>query len=129
MILAIFIYLAGLFTGTTAVLVVYLLDQKKLTRQFDRERMKLTNKAFIREGSQSLFSEEDIDGAAAGNGAQTPAPSKPRTFTSAFRAGKQRMQANLESQKKSEAGQNLPEPLKFTITKAAEEAKAAAGVN
>ena len=118
------IFLAGFFTGTTTVLIYLVTREQLFTRKFDAERMKWANKAVIREGSQPLFSAEDINGEGADNVSPAPDPKPPRQFSNPFRRKRNEMRENLAKQTDIEAGRHLPEGLKYKITQAAEEAKA-----
>lgn len=123
MTLALFIYIAGLFTGSTVVLIAFLRDQKKLTKQFDAERMKLLNKMFVRAGSEPLFSAEEIGGAVPD---LTPTGSVPLKFTSPFNSRKKKLHEQLEDEHKATVGAKVPDAIKERIQQRAEEAKAAA---
>lgn len=121
MAITLFIFFAGFLAGTTAVLIYALYREQLFTRKFDTERMKLTNKAFIREGSIPLFSAEDISGPDAEP--ITPAVTAARTVVSPFHRGKQKVRESLEEQRKQEAGSKLPDELKSKIALAAEAAR------
>lgn len=111
---------AGLFAGACVVLVYHVRFLLRQMAAINAERKRWANKAVIREGSPRLFPDSETEPDAV---PQEKKFHKPFTVESPFRRGINNLKNSIAGEKKTEAGQNLPDELKEKIATAAEAAK------
>lgn len=114
--------LAGLFAGAAAGLGYAIRIVLRQTRKVDAERMRVLNKAFVRDGQAKLFPAELI---AEGEDVEfeTAVPNHPTRPVSPFQRG---LQKAREEAKKTRSAAPLPDAIKEKINAKAEEVRQSA---
>jgi hypothetical protein len=110
--------IAGVFIGLSLCAAFVIQMQMQQIKGLDAERMRLWNKALVRDAQSPLFSEKAI----AGDDYEKPVPFATNTATSPFRAGLTKLRKRIDGEGKP----NVPQNVVDAVNNAAEKVKGAA---
>lgn len=112
-------FIAGLFLGTTLILIYAVVRLHRELSLCDKERKRWINKNQTKDGHTQVFPDAEVEVAE-----RTPSAVKaPLKFLSPFRQQKSELKETLYTQKKVENGSELPEDIKAQLKEKMEAVK------